>query len=171
MAVLNLVIYPDEPLRRVAQPVTHFGPELERLVQNMLETMHAHDGVGLAAPQIGIAKRIIVLQEPDKEPKYLINPEILEEEGKEVGEEGCLSLPRIFGEVERAKRIRVRACDTAGAVLEFDSTDFEARIIQHETDHLNGVVFIDYLDILTRQQKLQELEEVRAQILAPISRR
>lgn len=166
MALLNLVIYPDEPLQRVARPITTFGPELERLAQNMLETMHAHDGVGLAGPQVGISKRIIVLREPDKEPKCLINPEILEEDGKEIGEEGCLSLPQIFGEVERARRIVVRAYDTMGRVLEFESKGFEARIIQHETDHLNGIVFVDHLDILTRQMKLQELEQIRAQILA-----
>ncbi|HOJ32626.1 MAG TPA: peptide deformylase [Candidatus Hydrogenedentes bacterium] len=166
MPLLNLVIYPDEPLQRVARPITVFGPELERLAQNMLETMHAHDGVGLAGPQVGISKRIIVLQEPDKEPKCLINPEILEEDGKEIGEEGCLSLPQIFGEVERARRIAVRAYDTMGRILEFESKGFEARIIQHETDHLNGIVFVDHLDILTRQTKLQELEQIRAQILA-----
>ena len=168
MAVLNLVIYPDEPLQRVAEPYTTFGPELAELAADMLETMRVHDGVGLAGPQVGVSKRIIVLQEPEGAPLCLINPEIVETEGNEKAEEGCLSLPQVYGDVERATRILVRAYDPSGKRLEFQSEGFQARIIQHETDHLHGVVFIDHLDILSRQAKMQELEQIRARLLAGI---
>ncbi len=166
MSILNLTLYPDDPLKRVAEPITEFGPELERLAQDMLETMYAYEGVGLAGPQVGLARRIFVLHEPDGEAACLVNPEIVEAEGREDGEEGCLSLPRIYVPVPRATRIRVRAQDVHGRPLEFEARDLFARIIQHETDHLDGVIFLDRVDILTRQAKLQEWEEERAKLLA-----
>jgi peptide deformylase len=165
MSILNLVLYPDEPLLQVAEPYETYTPELGQLAQDMLETMQAHEGVGLAGPQVGIAKRIFVMYPPEGEPRCLINPEILEKEGSELGEEGCLSLPQLYGQVPRATRLRVRALDHAGKEIEFEATDFEARIIQHEYDHLDGILFIDHIDVLSRQAALQEWDAIRSQIL------
>ncbi|MCP4645901.1 MAG: peptide deformylase [bacterium] len=168
MAILNLVLYPDDPLTTATKPFTDFGPRAEKLAADMIETMHAYDGVGLAGPQVGISKQFFVLQEPDEDPMCLINPELSELEGEETGEEGCLSLPEIFGPVPRATRIRVRAKDPSGKDLDFEAQDFLARIIQHETDHLKGVCFIDRVDVLTRQALLQDWEEIRDRLTASV---
>ncbi|MBI4558574.1 MAG: peptide deformylase [Candidatus Hydrogenedentes bacterium] len=170
MALLNLVLYPDDPLTKVAEPYTDVGPEVAKLAEEMLETMATYEGVGLAGPQVGVAKRILVARPPEGEAMCLINPEIYEMEGREEGEEGCLSLPNIYAMVPRATRIRVRALDAAGQPIDFEARDFPARIIQHEVDHLDGVMFLDRLDILTRQGKLQEWEEVRERLLAAVVR-
>jgi peptide deformylase len=162
MAILNVVLYPDDPLSDIAVPYEDFDDEVAQLAADMLETMYTYEGVGLAGPQVGISKRIFVMHDPDGEPRCLVNPEISEPEGEEVGEEGCLSLPQIFADVPRAKKIHVRAFNERGEPLDFEATDFTARVIQHELDHLNGVIFLDRLDILTRQAKLQEWEEIRA---------
>lgn len=167
MSSLNLVLYPDDPLTQVAEPVTDFGPDLTRLAQDMLELMYESQGVGLAGPQVGLAKRIIVLHEPDGAPMCLINPDIVDFEGLVEGEEGCLSIPNIYAMVPRATRIRVRAQDTEGVPLDFEARDFLARIIQHETDHLDGRVFIDRVDILARQALLQEWEQARESLSTP----
>ncbi|HNV22549.1 MAG TPA: peptide deformylase [Candidatus Hydrogenedentes bacterium] len=158
---MNIVLYPDDPLQRVATPVEHFGPQLEKLAATMLETMYEHEGVGLAAPQVGIAKRFLVCHDLESDPLCLVNPEILEMDGAEVADEGCLSIPRIYAPVQRAERIHVRAKDPLGNDLDFEAHGFLARIIQHETDHLDGRVFLDRVDILTRQSKLAEWEELR----------
>ena len=165
MSVLDLVLYPDDPLTQKAEPYEGFGPELPRLMEEMLETMYAYDGVGLAGPQVGIAKRIFVMHEPDGKPMCLVNPEILEAEGSEAGEEGCLSLPQVYAMVPRATRIKVRAYDEHGVKREFESFGYQARIIQHEIDHLDGVIFPDRLDILTREAKMQEWAEIREKLL------
>ncbi len=168
MKQLNLVLYPDAPLRDVAEPVEKFDSALRDLVQQMLETMRAHDGVGLAGPQVGISRRLFVLHEPDEEePRCLVNPEIYEREGTERGEEGCLSLPEIYAPVERAARIRVRAWDQKGNRLDFPAEGLLARIIQHENDHLDGICFVDRLDILTRQERLEQWASVRERLLQP----
>lgn len=164
MAILDVLTYPAAPLTEVALPVVKFGPELARLAEDMIETMDAHEGVGLAGPQVGVRRQILVLCEPEGEPLCLVNPEIVEMDGKAYGEEGCLSLPGVFASVPRATRIRVRAQDCTGAPLDFEARDFLARIIQHEYDHLQGKVFPDRLDILTRDAVFAEWEEVRAQI-------
>jgi peptide deformylase len=164
MAILNIVLYPDDPLTKVADPYDTIGPEVAKLAEDMFETMYTYNGVGLAGPQVGVAKRIITVHDPDREAMCLVNPEILEADGQEEGEEGCLSFPDVFAEIPRATRIRVRARDQHGKRLEFDARDFLARIIQHETDHLNGICFVDRLDILTRQAKLQEWNEVRSRL-------
>ncbi len=163
MAILNLVLYPDDPLKKVAEPVEVFGPELVLLAESMFDTMYAHEGVGLAGPQIGISKRIIVCHEPeaDKEKICLVNPEIFDAEGEATDEEGCLSFPEVYAPVSRATCVRVRAFDPDGTPLEFDAQDFLARIIQHETDHLQGICFVDRLDILTRQATLHKWQEMR----------
>jgi len=169
MSVLNVVLYPDDPLTKHSEPVDIFGPELAELASSMFETMYAFDGVGLAAPQVGLAKRLFVLQEPDGEKMCLVNPEIVEREGEEYGQEGCLSLPDIYVQVPRATRIGVRAHDVYGEPLEFEAHDFLARIIQHELDHLDGVIFLDRVDVLTQNAMLQEWQGIRARLLASSS--
>lgn len=167
MAVMDVLLYPDAPLTESASPVVKFGAELKQLASDMLETMESHLGVGLAAPQVGVRRRLIVLCEPDGEPLCLANPEIIEMDGTTYGEEGCLSLPDIFAAVPRAARIRVRAQDLDGDTVDFEATDFLARIIQHEYDHLQGKVFPERLDALTRDAVFKEWDVVRARLLAP----
>ncbi len=161
MAKLKIHYYPDKVLTRKAQQVTDFGPEVEALAEDMLETMDNHEGVGLAAPQVGVSMRVLVLCEPEGEPMCLVNPEIEESEGREYGEEGCLSLPQIYARVARATRIKVRAQDVLGVPFEFEAHDFLARIIQHECDHLEGIVFPDRLDVFTKEEVLEQWETVR----------
>lgn len=164
MALLNLVLYPDDPLTQTAEPVEDFGPELAAFARDMFESMVAYEGCGLAAPQVGVAKRLFVLDDGEGHRMSLVNPEILDWDGSDVGEEGCLSLPDIYAPVERATRLRVRAFDPLGKKLEFDARDRLARIIQHESDHLEGVCFVDRLDILTRQDKLEEWATIRSRM-------
>lgn len=166
MAILNMVLYPDDPLTKKAAPYDAIGPELVKLKEDMIETMHAYEGVGLAGPQIGISKRIFVMQEPEGEPLCIINPEILTAEGEQIGEEGCLSIPEIYADVKRADRITVRALNEHGQTMTIEAEGYAARIILHEYDHLEGVVFLDRLDILTRQAKLAEWNKVRTRVLA-----
>lgn len=166
MALMDILVYPDAPLTEVALPVVKFGPELKKLAADMLETMEAGNGVGLAAPQVGLRQQMFVLCEPDGEPMCLVNPEIVEMDGKAYGEEGCLSLPELWAPVPRATRIRVRAQDVEGNLLDFEAHDFLARIIQHEYDHLQGKLFPDRLDAMTRESLLDEWAEIRPRILA-----
>lgn len=166
MAVRKLIYFPDDPLTQRAQPVDVFGDKLQRLVDDMIETMIASEGVGLAAPQIGLGKRLFVLREPDQEPMAFVNPEIVSMEGREEGEEGCLSMPGVYAQVPRATQLLIRAQDPAGDPFELEAADFLARIIQHETDHLNGILFPERLDIITRQEKLEEWARRREQLLA-----
>lgn len=171
MAILDIVLYPDDPLTKKAEPYAEVGREVTQLAEDMLETMVAFEGVGLAGPQVGISKRIFVMMEPGKPPRCLVNPEILEKEGCEEGEEGCLSLPQVYTErVPRATRIRVRALNERGEQVEFEARGFEARIIQHEYDHLEGIVFPDRLDIISRESVLQDWQEVRRQMVEAAER-
>lgn len=164
MSVRKVIYYPDDPLTKRAQPVEAFGAKLDRLAEDMFETMRAYEGVGLAAPQIGISKRLFVMQEPEGEPMCLVNPEIVEREGHQEGEEGCLSMPGVFAMVPRAAYVRVRAQDLKGEPIELEAQDFLARIIQHETDHLDGILFPERVDIITRQEKLEEWAQVRERL-------
>ncbi|HOE67511.1 MAG TPA: peptide deformylase [Candidatus Hydrogenedentes bacterium] len=165
MASLRVVYFPDDPLTRVAQAFDAVTDDVAALAEDMLETMNAYEGVGLAGPQVGVAKRIIVVQEPKAAPMCLINPEILEMEGVEQGEEGCLSLPQVYAPVPRAAFIHVRALDHRGKRVEFEARDLLARIIQHECDHLDGLIFLDRVDVLTQQAKLREWNETREKLL------
>jgi peptide deformylase len=168
MAVRNIVLYPDAPLLQRAASYDEVTPDLALLAEDMIETMHAYDGVGLAGPQIGLPWRIFVMHEPDREPRCIINPEILEREGEEFGEEGCLSIPRVYAQVPRSTRLVLRGLDERGKKLEFEAVNFAARIIQHEIDHLDGICFPDRLDILTREEKLREWEQLRAEMAEAI---
>jgi len=163
MALRTILEYPDPRLRTRAKPVTQFDAELARLVDDMFETMYAAPGIGLAATQVDVHKRVIVIdisKERDQ-PLVFINPEILSREGEEVTEEGCLSVPENFAEVKRAAKIRVRAQDHHGEAFERDYDDFLAVCIQHEIDHLEGRLFVDYLSDLKRERIRKKLEKER----------
>ena len=151
---LELVTYGSKVLRQKAKPVEEITEEIRRLGAEMLQAMYTEGGVGLAAPQIGISKRILVLDgtpvDPAIRPMVLINPAISDRRGEEAGREGCLSLPGIEVEVKRAERIRVKAEDLEGKPLDFEAKGFFARIIQHETDHLDGILLLDYLNPMER---------------------
>ncbi len=135
----------DPVLRQVAKTVPVINRGIEKLLDDMAETMYHADGVGLAAVQIGVLKRIAVVDVGDGLVE-LINPEIAEKEGSQTGAEGCLSLPGLKGDVTRAQRIKVRATNRKGEKVDFEATDLFARAIQHEIDHLDGILFIDYLE-------------------------
>ena len=151
---LELAIYGSKVLRQKAEPIGEVGEAIRRLGEEMLQAMYQQGGVGLAAPQVGISKRILVLDgtpvDPAIRPMVLINPEISNRQGEEIGREGCLSLPGIEVDVKRAEKIRVKAKNLEGKTVEFDAKGFFARIIQHEADHLNGVLIIDYLNPMER---------------------
>lgn len=154
MSLLTILEYPDPRLRTKAVPVESVDDDLRRLVDDMLETMYAAPGIGLAATQVDVHKRVLVLDISDTkdEPYCFINPEILERNGVMVGEEGCLSVPGITDSVERAEQIRVRALDRNGQSFEIDAEGLLAICIQHEIDHLEGKLFVDYLSQLKRQR-------------------
>jgi peptide deformylase len=165
MAIRTILEFPDPRLRTRAQPVTEFNEELGRVIDDMFETMYAAPGIGLAATQVDFHKRLIVIDvsEAHNEPVVLINPEILSREGVAETEEGCLSVPGIFDEVKRAAKIRVRARDRTGAVWERDLEGVLAVCVQHEMDHLEGKLFVDYLSDLKRQRIRKKLEKERKQ--------
>lgn len=165
MAIRDIVLYPDDPLTLKAEPFDTIGSEVAELARDMLETMITYEGVGLAGPQVGIVRHIFVFREPEGDPMCLVNPEVTVLEGREEGEEGCLSLPQVYAMVPRATRIRVRGYNERGKALDFEARDFLARIIQHEYDHLEGIVFPDRLDILSRESTLREWESMRRQLM------
>lgn len=147
MAVYQVVTIGDEILRDKAKEVTKFDDRIYKLLNNMMETLTQEDGVGLAAPQIGVSKRVIIAyNEEIDEVVELINPEIISYSGEIIDNEGCLSVPGRVGKVNRAKDIVVRGQNAEGKPVEFKASDMFARIIQHEIDHLNGILFIDKLE-------------------------
>jgi peptide deformylase len=153
--VYRIVKYGDPILEAPCAPVTEFGtPELDKLIADMFETMYAHKGVGLAAPQVGLSQRLTVIDcsagEDESQRLVLINPQITQLEGTQTGEEGCLSIPGFRENVKRAQKATVRAFDSGGAVFETSGEDLLARAIQHETDHLNGILFLNHLSLLKR---------------------
>ena len=149
-APLQLRVLGDPILRAETTPVTTIGPEVRHLIDDMFATMYAARGIGLAAPQVGRTERLAVV-DVDDDPLVLINPEILTSDGLEKAEEGCLSIPDIYADVERPDSIRVRAMDRDGNTFERDATGLLARCIQHEIDHLHGKMFIDYLSVLKKR--------------------
>ncbi|MEP6547679.1 MAG: peptide deformylase [Gammaproteobacteria bacterium] len=165
MTKLVILEYPDPRLRKTAAPVTVVDDALRQLVDNMLETMYAAKGVGLAATQVDVHKRLIVMDvsEMRDQPLVLINPQLLTLEGSGPGEEGCLSLPGIYDKLTRATHIRVRALDRDGQTFEMDADGLLAVCIQHEMDHLEGKLFVDYLSELKRQFIRRRLEKERKQ--------
>ena len=159
MALLKILEYPDPRLRTKARPVERVDAAIQRLVADLLETMYAAPGVGLAATQVDVHLRVLVLDlsEEKNEPVALINPEILEKESPETGEEGCLSVPGFIEAVERARRIKVRALGLDGKPLEMVAEGLLAVCIQHELDHLEGKLFVDYLSELKRERLKKKL--------------
>jgi peptide deformylase len=165
MARLEILTFPDSRLRQQAKPVEQVDDDLRQLVEDMFETMYAAPGIGLAAVQVNVPKRVVVidLSEDKNEPLCLINPEILESNGVEETEEGCLSVPGYFEPVTRAERVRVRALDRDGEPFELDTDGLLAVCIQHEIDHLDGRLFVDHISSLKRQRIRKKLEKERRQ--------
>ena len=163
MATLEILHFPDHRLRTRAKPVATVDDQLRRLVDDMLETMYAAPGIGLAATQVNVHKRVIVidLSKEQDQPLVLINPEIVEQRGVEEMEEGCLSVPGVYERVERADQIKVRALGRDGQAFDLEADGLLAVCIQHEIDHLNGNLFVDYLSQLKRQRIRKKLEKQR----------
>jgi peptide deformylase len=163
MAILRILEFPDPRLRKKAVPVADVDANIRSLVDDMFETMYAAPGIGLAATQVDVHKRLLVadISQEKNDPQVLINPEILEKDGVAVTEEGCLSVPGYFVEVERAEHIRVRYLDRDGKETEKEVEDLLAVCIQHEIDHLNGKLFVDYLSEAKRQRIRRKLEKDR----------
>jgi peptide deformylase len=165
MTKLVILEYPDPRLRKRAEPVLGVDDAVRRLADDLLETMYAAKGVGLAATQVDVHRRLLVLDlsEERNQPLVLINPEILTAEGRASNEEGCLSLPGIYEKLQRATRIRVRALGRDGEPFEVDADGLLAVCIQHEMDHLEGKLFVDYLSELKRQLIRRRMEKERRQ--------
>jgi len=168
MAKREILHFPDSRLRNVAGPVEKVDDEIRQLVDDMFETMYDAPGIGLAAIQINVPQRVIVIDisEDKSEPLCLINPEILDKEGEESMDEGCLSVPEIYETVTRAEKIRLRALDRDGKSFEMDADGLLAVCIQHEIDHLDGKLFVDYLSNLKRQRIRKKLEKQSRQAVA-----
>ncbi|XBS69435.1 peptide deformylase [Acerihabitans sp. KWT182] len=162
MPVLQVLHYPDERLRIVAKPVKEVNDAIRRIVDDMFETMYAEEGIGLAATQVDIHQRIIVIDvsETHDQRHVLINPELLEKSGETGIEEGCLSIPDQRGFVPRAEKVTVRALDSEGQTFELEADGLLAICIQHEMDHLVGKLFVDYLSPLKRQRIRQKMEKM-----------
>jgi len=163
MAKLTILEFPDPRLRTKARPVEVVDDALRGLIDDLFETMYAAPGIGLAATQVDVHRRLLVTDvSADKtDPHVLINPEIVEKDGKTVSEEGCLSVPGYYAEVERAERIRVRYTDRNGDEQEMDAEGLQAVCIQHEIDHLDGKLFVDYLSESKRQRLRKRLAKER----------
>lgn len=161
MTILNILHYPDPRLRNQAKAVEAVDEGIRRLLDDMLETMYAAPGIGLAATQVDVPKRVVVIDvsEDRSRPLCLINPEILERQGQEEMDEGCLSVPGIYDSVTRSAWIRVRALDPRGEPFELETDGLLAVCIQHEIDHLDGKLFVDYLSGLKRQRIRRKLEK------------
>ncbi len=163
MTQLAILEYPDPRLRTTAQPVAEVDDAVRRLVADLLETMYGANGIGLAATQVDVHRRVLVLDvsEERTKPLVLINPEMLVAEGRGPGEEGCLSVPEIYDKVQRATHIRIRATGVDGKSFEMEAEGLLAICIQHEMDHLEGKLFVDYLSDLKRQLIRRRLEKDR----------
>ncbi|HEX8163485.1 MAG TPA: peptide deformylase [Pyrinomonadaceae bacterium] len=164
MALLEIVTYPNPVLGTPGEPVTEFDDALKRLVADMFETMYEARGVGIAAPQVGVSKRLFVMdcsggQDPAQR-VALVNPEILAVEGEQAGDEGCLSFPGISFEVKRSLRAVVRAQDVSGETFELDGMNLTARCVLHETDHCDGIVFIDRTTALKREWVKRKMKKL-----------
>lgn len=155
MAVLDIQTYPADVLKLKAKPIQNVDDDLQQLIDDMIETMHEARGIGLAAPQVGVSQRLVVLnlssREEDMPILVLINPEIIEADGIVESEEGCLSIPECLMSIKRAEKVKVRAMDPAGKTIEIEAEGLLARALQHELDHLDGVVLFDRLSAIKRE--------------------
>jgi len=159
MAILEILVYPDERLRTVAKPVKSVNDDIRELVKDMQETMYNANGIGLAATRVDVHKQVIVmdLSEERNEPLVLINPTIIEKDGEQIYDEGCLSVPEYYAPVKRAENIRITALDEQGEIFELQADGLLAVCIQHEMDHLAGRVFVDYLSRLKQDRIRKKL--------------
>ncbi len=167
MALLDILTLPDPRLHRTAKPVAAVTPKILTLLDDMLATMYDAPGIGLAATQIGVHLRIVVIDisEEKNQPLILINPEIIAQDGLMINEEGCLSIPDVYEDVERAENITVTALNRHDETFQLDANDLLSICIQHEIDHLNGKVFIDHISPLKRQRIKKKLEKIKRQPL------
>lgn len=165
MALLEILRFPDKRLRTKAQPIESVNKEVQQIVEDMFETMYDAPGIGLAATQVNIHQQIVVIDISEKkdDPLCLINPKIIHSEGVEKSEEGCLSVPAYYADVKRAESITVQALDQQGNEFELKADELLAVCIQHELDHLQGKLFIDYLSPLKRQRLLKKIEKLAKQ--------
>ena len=165
MSILTILEFPDERLRKIATEVKVVDNRIRKLVDDMLETMYQEHGVGLAATQVNVHLRVIVIDVSENKdaPLCLINPEITEKYGMKENEEGCLSVPTFFEKVKRVERVKVKALDRNGQSFEFEATDLLAVCVQHEMDHLEGKLFVDYISPLKRQRIKKKLEKLHKQ--------
>lgn len=161
MSILTILEFPDDRLRKIAAPVKTVDANIRRLVDDMLETMYHDNGVGLAATQVNVHLRVIVIDvsENKDKPMCLINPEIIERYGEKENEEGCLSVPGFFEKVKRIERIKVKAMNREGQWYEFEAENLLAVCVQHEMDHLEGKLFVDYISSLKRERIKKKLEK------------
>jgi len=159
MAILEILVYPDERLRTVAKPVDTVDDSIRQLVKDMTETMYDANGIGLAATQVDVHKQVIVmdLSEERDQPRVLINPKVIEQDGEQVYDEGCLSVPEYYAPVKRAESIKITALDEQGEIYELEAEGLLAVCIQHEMDHLAGKVFVDYLSRLKQDRVKKKL--------------
>ncbi len=168
MAILKILHYPDPLLKKVAEPVTTFDDQLKVLAADMAETMYAAPGVGLAAPQVGIAKRMVVIDcaPKDAPPQLLsvVNPEIIAREDEVCEEEGCLSVPGFYARVPRSRKVRVRYLDLNGREVEMEADGLLAICFQHEIDHLNGILFVDHLSPLKKGMFRKKYKKIMEQL-------
>lgn len=167
MALLNILQFPDPRLKKVAETVTIFDQDITQLTQDMLETLYRSQGVGLAAIQVNVQKRVVVIDvsKHGSQPICLINPEILNKRGSIDWEEGCLSFPGAYAKVNRAKEVDIRYFDEVGLLKELSAEGLLAICIQHEIDHLNGITFFDYLSPLKQSLLRKKLDKVRRRFL------
>ena len=171
MTKLEILEFPDPRLRTPAKPVEVFDKELGQLIDDMLETMHEANGIGLAATQVNRHVQLLVLDvsESRDDPRVYVNPKIVAAEGDQVCEEGCLSVPGVYANVKRAESIRIEAQDRHGIVFQEDADGLHAVCLQHEMDHLQGKLFVDYLSPLKRQMVRKKLEKQRRQTEQPVA--
>ena len=162
MAILDILIYPDSRLHSKARPVAQVDSRIRKLIDDMSETMYAAPGIGLAAPQVNVMERIIVVDISESKDSLLamVNPEIIQSEGQDEHEDGCLSVPGVYAPVKRYENIRVRALDKQGKPFELDAGGLLGVCIQHEIDHLDGKVFVDYLSHLKQDRIRKKMQKV-----------
>lgn len=167
MALLKIVNYPEPVLLTVGKPIgeDEFNEELRSFVEDMFETMYKAQGVGLAAPQVGVSKRLFVMDVPTEEGESkkvaMVNPEVIVQEGEQIGNEGCLSFPGIYTKIKREARAVVRFQDVFGEWQELDGNDLTARCILHETDHCDGIVFLDRMSVLKREMVKRKIKKLQ----------
>ena len=166
MTALNVLIYPDDHLKIVCEPVAEVNDDIRKIVDDMFDTMYQEEGIGLAAPQVDILQRIITIDiEGDKQNQLvLINPEILASEGETGIEEGCLSIPGHRALVPRKEKVKVKALNRQGEEVIYDADGLFAICIQHEIDHLNGVLFVDHISALKRQRIKEKMQKLKKQL-------